>query len=82
MTFPPELYDFINRLGAMTCLVVFVLGLRQGWWVMGREYDRMTAENAALREQARQDAETIQKSVHATWQMVGTVRDATRPNPN
>ena len=76
MTIPPEFYDFVNKFEA---LVLFVLGLYRGWWVMGREYDRIVAECAALREQAKEDADTIQKAVHSTWQMVGTVRDATRP---
>lgn len=82
MTSPtPDFYEFVNKLGTVMCLVIFVLGLYFEWWVMGREFRRLVDENKDLKAQAKADADTIQKSVHTAWQMVGTVRETVRPAP-
>jgi hypothetical protein len=81
-TIPPDAYTFVDRLGVVLILVSFVFGLWRGWWVMGREFDRVEKECAELRAQAKADADTIQRAVHLTWQMVGTVRDTVRTPPS
>lgn len=81
MTIPPDAYAFVDRLGVVLLLVVFVFGLYRGWWVMGREFDRLEKECTDLKAQAKQDADTIQRAVHTTWQMVGTVRETVRTPP-
>jgi hypothetical protein len=81
---PADWFALIDRYGGIiACLLTFIWGLTRGWWVLGREYERADQENRDLKAQAKLDAETIQKSVHTTWQMVGTVRESatSRPSP-
>lgn len=76
----PDWFVLFDRYGGViVLLLLFVFGLVRGWWVLGREYQRSEAELVELKAKLRSAEDTIQRAVHTTWQMVGTVREVVRP---